>query len=102
MIHFFQMASTQFQKNITMIRTDNGTEFIHSTLLEFFASKDVLLQRSIVKTPQQNVVAERKHRHLLDAARALRFHAGFPKRFWGECVLSATHIINKLPMTNLS
>ena len=85
-----------------MIRIDNGTEFINSTLLEFFASKGILLQRSIVKTPQQNRVAERKHRHLLDIARALRFHAGFLKIFWGECVLSATYIINKLPMANLS
>ena len=56
----------------------------------------------MVKSPQQNGVAERKHRHLLDTARAIRFQAGFPKHFWGECVLSATHIINLLPMENLS
>ena len=55
----------------------------------------------MVKTPQQNGVVERKHRHLLDTARAIRLHAGFPKHFWGECVLAATHIINKLPMAVL-
>jgi len=43
-----------------------------------------------------------KHRHLLNNVRALRFHDGFPERFWGECTLAATHIINKLPMANLS
>jgi len=55
----------------------------------------------MVKTPQQNGVVERKHRHLLDTARAIRLFAGFPKSFWGECILAGTHIINKLPMENL-
>jgi len=55
----------------------------------------------MVKTPQQNRVVERKHRHLLDTARAIRIHASFPKHFWCEFVLAATHIINKLPMDNL-
>ena len=85
-----------------MFRIDNGTELINSTCLDFFKEKGVLLQRSMVKTPQRNRVAERKHKHLLDVARAIKFQAGFPKHFWGECVLSATHIINLLLMKNLS
>ena len=96
------MVKTQFKTKICMIRTDNGTEFIHSVCLNLFGSKGVLHQRSIVKTPQHNGVVKRKHRHLLDTARAFRFQAGFPKQFWGECVLAATHIINKLPMAVLS
>ena len=99
---FFNMVETQFKAKICMIRTDNGTEFIQSVCLNLFGSKGVLHQRSIVKTPQQNGVVERKHRHLLDTAQALRFQASFPKHFWGECVLAATHIINKLPMAVLS
>ena len=46
-------------------------------------------------------MVERKRRHLLDTARAIRFQAGFPKHFSGECRLAATSIINKLPMANL-
>jgi len=95
------MGETQFKTKVIMVRTDNGTEFIQSASLGLFGLKGVLHQRYIVKTPQQNGVVERKHRHLLDTARAIRFQAGFPKCFWGECVLAATHIINKLPMENL-
>jgi len=81
---FFAMVATQFHAQILQVRTDNGTKFINGPLLDFLASKGVLFQRSIVKTPQQNGVAERKHRHLLDTARAIKFHAVFQKGIGGS------------------
>jgi hypothetical protein len=45
---------------------------------------------------------ECKHRHILQVARALRFHAQLPLQFWGECALTAVHIINRLPSPILS
>ena len=74
------MVETQFQTKIQLIRSDNGTELINSFCHDFFISKGILHQKSIVKTPQQNRVVERKYRHLLDTARALRFHAGLSKK----------------------
>lgn len=40
---------------------------------------------------------ETKHNHLLEVARALIFQANLPKTLWSECMLAATHLINKLP-----
>jgi len=85
---FLNMVETQFKTKVTMIRSDNGTEFIQTACLNLFAARGILHQRYMVRTPQQNGVLERKHRHLFDTARALRLFAGFPKNILGRMYTS--------------
>ena len=59
--------------------------------------KGIVHQKSCVDTPQQNGIAERKHKHLLEVARALMFQANLPPRFWGESVLTGVYLINRFP-----
>ncbi|CAM8975398.1 unnamed protein product [Rhodiola kirilowii] len=96
-IDFFQMVTTQFGRTVKICRSDNGGEFFNNKITSFFISICCIHQSSCPYTPQQNGVAERKHRHILEIARALMFEAGLPKYFWGDSVLTATHIINRLP-----
>lgn len=94
---FCNMVKTQFDKQVKRVRTDNGAEFQSHYMLNFYKDSGIMLETSCPYTPQQNGVVERKHRHILEIARALRFEANLPLDFWGECVLTATYIINKLP-----
>ncbi|KAL4360831.1 hypothetical protein GQ457_04G009560 [Hibiscus cannabinus] len=96
------MVNTQFSASVLTVRSDNGSEFFNSECSNFFASHGVIHQSSCIHTPQQNGVAERKHRHLLEVARALRFHSKLPLKFWGECIRTACYLINRLPTSILS
>ena len=61
-------------------------------------SKGIIHQKSCSNTPQQNGLADGKHRHLLECARALFFQFNICIHLWGECVLTTTHIINRMPL----
>ena len=93
--NFLAMTTRQFKTQVRTIRSDNGSEFL--CLTEFFKQHGIVHETSCVGTPQQNGRVERKHRHILNVARALRFQANLPIEFWGECVLTAAYLINRTP-----
>lgn len=80
-----------------IILTDNGSEFVNQSCSTFLAKLGIIHQKSVVYTPQHNEAVERKHRHLLDTARALKLHAGLPNYLWGECLLTATYLSKLMP-----
>ncbi|XP_074302927.1 uncharacterized protein LOC141637261 [Silene latifolia] len=94
---FLAYVFTQFNKTVKTVRSDNGTEFLQQYCSELFKSKGIVHQTSIVGTPQQNGRVERKHRHLLETARALKIQGNLPIKFLGDCILTATYLINLMP-----
>ncbi|KAG7543542.1 Integrase catalytic core [Arabidopsis thaliana x Arabidopsis arenosa] len=89
------LAERQFGQQVKRVRSDNGTEFM--SMSNYFRSQGIVHETSCVGTPQQNGRVERKHRHILNVARALRFQSNLPISFWGECILTAGYIINRTP-----
>ncbi|KAA0049796.1 Copia protein [Cucumis melo var. makuwa] len=70
-------------------------------LSEFLTSKGIVHQNSCAYTLQQNGVAERKNRHLLKVARSLMLSTSLPSYLWGDAILIATHLINRMPSSIL-
>ncbi|RVW98402.1 Retrovirus-related Pol polyprotein from transposon TNT 1-94 [Vitis vinifera] len=63
---FLAYVDNQFSTSIKTLHTDSGGEYLSTEFQAFLASKGIIHQRSCPSTPQQNGVAERKNRHLLD------------------------------------
>ena len=75
------MIETQFGFQIKQIRSDNALELTEGDMKLFFRNKGIVNQTSCAGTPQQNRIVERKHRDILNVARALRFQSNLPIKF---------------------
>ena len=91
------MVQTQFHKKIHIFRSDNGKEYFNKILGSFFLETRIIHRSSSNDTPQQNGLAERKNKHLLEVARVFLFITKVPKFFWGETFIIATYLINQMP-----
>ena len=76
-------------------------EFCNTDFDNFCKEHGILRHRTVRNTPQQNGVAERMNRTLLEKVRGLLFTSGLPKAFWGEALYSATYLINRSPNRTL-
>ncbi|GJR00360.1 putative ribonuclease H-like domain-containing protein [Tanacetum coccineum] len=90
---------TWLTKKVKAIRCDNGTEFKNSNLIELCGSKGIRRDYSNARTPQQNGVAERKNRTLIEAARTMLADSMLPTMFWTEAVSTACYVLNRVLVT---
>ncbi|GJY49977.1 retrovirus-related pol polyprotein from transposon TNT 1-94 [Tanacetum coccineum] len=68
-------------------------------MIEFCRSKEIKREYSNARTPQQNRVAERKNRTLIEAARTMLADSFLPNTFWTEAVSTAYYVLNRVLVT---
>ena len=78
-------------------RTDNGGEYTSNEFEEYLRQDGTQHETTVPKTPQQNGVAERMNRTLIDSVRAMLSDSKLPKRFWAEALSTATYLHNRSP-----
>ena len=91
-VKFYNMLGTQFQTQLKILRSDNGREYMNQKMHDFISTHGLIHQTSCPYTPQQNGVAERKNRTLLEITRALMFEAKTPAHFWPEVISTASYL----------
>ncbi|BBG93897.1 hypothetical protein Prudu_002043 [Prunus dulcis] len=77
--------------------SDGGGEYVSKAFTDFLASKGIIHQLSCPYTPQQNGLAERKHRHLVETSLTLMIAAALPHQFWFHATAHAVFLINRMP-----
>ena len=80
-----------------MLKTDNAGEYFETFLGDYLRNPGIIHQSSCNDTPQENGIAERKNRLILEVACSLLFTMHVLKYFLGEAVLTACHLINRMP-----
>ncbi|GJV58449.1 putative ribonuclease H-like domain-containing protein [Tanacetum coccineum] len=90
-----RQIENQLSHRVKIIRSDNGTEFKNRDMLEFCGNKGIKQEYSNARTPQQNGVAERMNRTLIEAARTMLADSLLPTTFWAEAVSTACYIFNR-------
>ncbi|KAI3692233.1 hypothetical protein L6452_32044 [Arctium lappa] len=93
---FILRIENQTNQKVKVIRSDNGTEFKFFDLNTFCEEKGIERQYSAPRTPQQNGVAERRNRTLIEAARSLLADSKLPITFWAEAVNTACYVQNRV------
>ena len=64
-----------------MLKFDNGGEYINRGFKEYCAANGIMMEKTILRTPQQNGVAKRINITINERARSIRLHFGLLKAF---------------------
>nr|GEX38593.1 putative ribonuclease H-like domain-containing protein [Tanacetum cinerariifolium] len=94
---FITRIENLIDHKVKVIRCDNGTRFKNREMNQFCKIKGILRQFSVARTPQQNRVAERRNRTLIEAARTMLADSKLPTTFWAEAVNTACYVQNRVP-----
>lgn len=82
---------------IKCLRTDRGGEFMSQEFTGFCKESGISRQLTAAHTPQQNGVAERKNRTIMNMVRCMLYEKNVPKNFWPEAVNWTVHVLNRCP-----
>ncbi|KAM0029839.1 putative RNA-directed DNA polymerase [Helianthus debilis subsp. tardiflorus] len=88
--------------SIKALRTDRGGEFVGKAFNDFCALHGIRRDLTAPYTPEQNGIAERKNRTVVEMARCMLQAKRLSNRFWGEAVSTAVYLTSLSPTTAIS
>ncbi|XP_026396641.1 uncharacterized protein LOC113291307 [Papaver somniferum] len=91
-------VKTQLEQKIKVLRSDRGGEYYPTEFTVFCQEHGLIHEFTAPYTPQQNGIAERNNRTLIDMVNAILISSGLLNSLWGEAMLSACYILNRVPL----
>ncbi|GJY78859.1 retrovirus-related pol polyprotein from transposon TNT 1-94 [Tanacetum coccineum] len=76
-------------KTVRFVWTDNGTEFVNKDLTDYYDNVGITHEKTVLRTPQQNGVVERRNRTLVEAARTMLIFSKDSLFLWAESIATA-------------
>jgi len=99
---FRALIKTQHSAMIKCFRCDLSGEYTFNKFYQLLTLDETIHQTLCTDTPEQNGVAERKHRHIVETARSLLLSVFVPSESWGEAILTVVSLINTIPSSHSS
>ena len=97
LVEFKNLVENQTGKRLKRLRSDGGGEYESNQLKRFLKSNGIKHEKSIPYTPQQNGLAERMNRTLVERARCMLHHMKVNKRWWAEAINTSAWLTNRMP-----
>lgn len=94
--HFVELVKNKFNRKPKIIRSDRGGEYTGKQLENYLKFEGIQTQLTAAYSPQQNGIAERKNRSIIEMARCMLINANLPHIFWGEAVSAAVYVQNRI------
>lgn len=96
-VNYQKLVENQLDTKIKALQSDNGTEYTRSDFKSHLESHGITHRKTVPYCPQQNGVAERSNRTLMEMVRCMLVQSGVSKKFWAEAVMAAAYIRNRCP-----
>lgn len=94
---FVKLMQNKFHKKPKVLRSDRGKEYVNKAVKDFLKKEGIEMQLTAPYSSQQNGVAERKNRYLIEMTRCLLIDANLPNTYWGEAIITANFLENLSP-----
>ena len=72
------LAENEIGKRLKCLRSDNGGKYGNKEFDSYFSHNGIRREKRVPRTPQENGLLERMNRTIMDCARCMRLHVGFP------------------------
>jgi transposase InsO family protein len=95
------LVENETGKSLKCLRSNNGGEYCSKVFYDYCSYHGIRREKAVPRTPQENGVSERMNRTIMEHARSMRLHAGFPLQFWADVVDTVVYLINRGPSISL-